>query len=152
MKIRRIELSEIMAAVGGLLLGLALFLAWYSTNPSNKNANINKLTGSVTAWQAHHIMRYLLLAAAIAPVFLLYIIMRDHELSWPRGEMTAVIGIIAFGLVGYSGVIQRPGEPPSEISLAFGWFVAFLGTILISIGGALRASGTERPRKPPGVL
>ena len=76
----------------------------------------------------------------------------DHELSWPRGEMTAVIGIIAFGLVVYQGIIDRPGEPPSEISLSYGWFMALLGTILITVGGAYRASTTERPRKPPGVM
>ena len=83
---------------------------------------------------------------------LLYIVVRDHELSWPRGEMTAVIGIIAFGLVVYNGVIDRPGEPPSEIELEIGWWMALLGTILITVGGAYRASTTERPRKPPGVM
>ena len=51
--------------------------------------------------------------------------------------MTAVIGIIAFGLSLYVGVIDRPGEPPSEISLGIGWFISLLGTILIAVGGAL---------------
>ena len=97
-------------------------------------------------------MRWLLLAAAVAPIVLLYIVVRDHELSWPRGEMTAVIGIIAFGLTAYVGIIDRPGEPPSEISLGFGWYISLLGTIMIAVGGAYRASTTERPRKPPGVL
>ena len=100
----------------------------------------------------HTILRYLLLAAALAPIVLLYIVIRDHELSWPRGEMTAVIGIIAFGLVVYNGVIDRPGEPPSEIELEIGWWMALLGTILITVGGSYRASTTERPRKPPGVM
>jgi hypothetical protein len=66
--------------------------------------------------------------------------------------MTAVIGIIAFGLVVYQGVIDRPGEPPSEIELEIGWWMALLGTILIIVGGSYRASTTERPRKPPGVM
>ena len=152
MKLRRIGAAEITAAVGGLLLGLSLFAAWYSANPKNPNAKINKMPGDVTGWDAHTILRYFWLAAAIAPIFLAYIVMRDHELSWPRGELTAVIGIAAFGLLVYQGVIDRPGEPPSEISLKFGWFIGLLGTLLIATGGALRASGTERPRKPPGVL
>ena len=66
--------------------------------------------------------------------------------------MTAVVGIIAFGLTMYVGVIDRPGEPPSEIGLGIGWFISLLGTILIAVGGSYRASTTERPRKPPGVL
>ena len=152
MDVRRITLSEILAAVGGALLALSVFLPWYSTNPKNPNANIATMKGDIAAWDAHTILRYLFLAAALAPIVLLYIVIRDHELSWPRGEMTAVIGIIAFGLVAYRGVIDRPGEPPSEISLAYGWFIALLGTILITVGGSYRASTTERPRKPPGVM
>ncbi len=152
MDFRRIGQSEIVAAVGGLLLGIALFVKWYEARPENPNANINGLKGVVSAWSAHPTMRYLLLAAALAPLILLYIVVRDHELSWPRGEMTAVVGIAAFGLVFYHGIIDRPGDPPSEIELEIGWYVALLGTILIAAGGATRASGTERPRKPPGVL
>jgi len=152
MDVRRITLSEIVAAVGGVLLALSVFVKWYEARPENPNANVNGMKGVVTAWDAHTILRYLLLAAALAPIVLLYIVVRDHELSWPRGEMTAVIGIIAFGLVVYNGVIDRPGEPPSEIELEIGWWMALLGTILIIIGGSYRASTTERPRKPPGVM
>ena len=152
MDFRRITLSEIIAAVGGVLLALSVFIKWYEARPENANANVNGMKGVVSAWDAHTILRYLLLAAALAPIVLLYIVVRDHELSWPRGELTAVIGIIAFGLVVYNGVIDRPGEPPSEIELEIGWWMALLGTILITVGGSYRASTTERPRKPPGVF
>jgi len=152
MDVRRISRSELLAAAGGALLAISVFLPWYSANPDNPNANINGMKGMVSAWDAHTILRYLFLVVALAPLILLYIVVRDHELSWPRGEMTAVIGIIAFGLVAYVGVIDRPGEPPSEINLGFGWFISLLGTILIAVGGSYRASTTERPRKPPGVL
>ena len=152
MDFRRITTSEIVAAVGGALLAIGVFLPWYSPNTDNRNANVNGVRDAVSAWDAHSILRYLLLAAALAPIVLLYIVVRDHELSWPRGEMTAVIGIIAFGLTAYVGIIDRPGEPPSEISLGIGWFLSLLGTILIAVGGSYRASTTERPRKPPGVM
>jgi hypothetical protein len=152
MDVRRITSSEIIAAVGGVLLAVSVFVKWYEARPENANANVNGMKGVVTAWDAHTILRYLFLLAALAPIVLLYIVVRDHELSWPRGEMTAVIGIIAFGLVVYQGVIDRPGEPPSEIELEIGWWMALLGTILIIVGGSIRASTTERPRKPPGVI
>ncbi len=152
MDFRRITTSEIVAAVGGALLALGVFLPWYSPNTENRNANVNGIRDAVSAWDAHSILRFLLLGAALAPIILLYIVVRDHELSWPRGEMTAVIGIIAFGLTAYVGVIDRPGEPPNEIGLGFGWFMSLLGTILIAVGGSYRASTTERPRKPPGVM
>jgi len=146
------KLSDFIAALGGILLGLGTFLPWYEPNKANRNAVVAGSREAVSAWDAHSILRFVFLAAAIAPLILLYVVLRDHKLSWPRGEMTAVIGIIAFGLVGYLGVIDRPGEPPGEISLAYGWFASMLGVCLIAGGGALRASTTERPRKPPGVL
>jgi hypothetical protein len=151
MSLSNISRSEILAALGGALLALSVFLPWYSTS-ANPNANISGMRGDISAWDAHSILRYLFLAAALAPIVLLWVIVRDHELSWPRGEMTAVIGIIAFVGVLYLGVIDRTGEPPSEISLGYGWFVALLGTTMVAVGGSYRASTTERPRKPPGVL
>ena len=152
MDVRRISLSEILAAIGGGLLGLSVFLKWYEARPQNPNANINGLKGVVTAWDAHTILRYLFLAAAIAPIILLYIVVRDHELSWPRGEMTAVIGLTAATLLFYIGIIDRPGEPSGQIELEIGWYGAMLGSILTAVGGALRSSETARTRKPPGVL
>jgi hypothetical protein len=152
MDLRRLSTSEIVAAVGGLLLALGVFLPWYTPDQDNRNANVGGVRDAVSAFDHHQILRWLLLAAALAPIILLWIVIRDHELSWPRGEMTAVIGIIAFGLVAYVGIIDRPGEPPGQIGLGIGWFISLLGTILIAVGGSYRASTTERPRKPPGVL
>ena len=152
MDLRRITTSEIVAAVGGFLLAIGVFLPWYSPNQDNRNANVGGVRDAVSAFDAHTILRWLLLAAALAPIILLWIVIRDHELSWPRGEMTAVIGIIAFGLVAYVGIIDRPGEPSGQIGLGIGWFISLLGTILIAVGGSYRASTTERPRKPPGVM
>jgi hypothetical protein len=144
--------NEIMAVIGGGLLVVGVFLKWYEA--ANRRAEIGSFRGpdSFSGWQIHDIQRWLLLAAAIAPFILTYIILRGHKLSWARGEATAVSAIAAFGLVLYDGVIDRPGEPSGLISLKYGWFVALVGTILMTAGAALRASESERPRKPPGVL
>jgi hypothetical protein len=147
----RLGASEAIAVVGGLLLALGVFLPWYETS-SNPHAVLNGARGSFSAWQAFPILRWPLLAAAIAPLILAWIIVREHELSWPRGELTAVVGLVAAALILYFGFLSRPGEPSGEISLQYGWFLALLGAALILFGGASRASGTERPRKPPGVL
>jgi len=152
MNLSRLGRGEFLAVLGGLLLALGLFLPWYETNPDNRNAQIDGAKGAVTGWEAFPILHWALLAAAAAPLILAWIIARDHELSWPRGEMTAVVGMIAVVLVLYVGFIDRPGEPSGQISLRIGWYFALLGCVLTVLGGALRASGTERPRKPPGVL
>src|SRR4051812_40173383 len=152
MSLGRLGRGELLAVIGGVLLALGLFVAWYATNPDNRNANIDGARGAVSGWSAHPILHWPLLAAAAAPIILAWVIARDHQLSWPRGEMTAVVGMIALVLVLYVGVVARPGDPRSEISLRLGWYLAVLGCLLTVIGGATRASGTERPRKPPGVL
>jgi hypothetical protein len=149
MDLKGLGRGEVAAAVGGILLAVSIFLPWYGTS-DNPNSKIDGARGTLSAWEVHDILRWLLLAAAAAPIILLWIVIRDHELSWPRGEMTAVVAIAAFGLVGYVGVVDRPGT--LEISLQFGWFLAMLGVVLMAFGGAHRASTVERPRRPPGVL
>ena len=106
----------------------------------------------LSAWEVHPILRWLLLAAATAPFILAWIVIREHELSWPRGELTAVVGIAAFGLIGYTGLLDRPGSPSGAISLDLGFWLAFLGSVLMIVGGGMAAGQTERVRKPPGVM
>lgn len=148
----RLGRAELIAAVGGVLLAAGVFLPWYRTDADNPNAMIDGATGSVSAWEAHPVLRWLLLAAATAPFILAWIVIREHELSWPRGELTAVVGIAAFGLVAYTGLLDRPGTPSGAISLAVGFLLSFVGSVLMIAGGALAAGQTERARKPPGVL
>ncbi len=64
----------------------------------------------MSGWTAFPILHWLLLAAAVAPLILAWVILRDHQLSWPRGEMTAVVGMIALVLVLYVGFVDRPGD------------------------------------------
>jgi hypothetical protein len=148
----RMTVNELMAMVGGLLLGACLFVSWYSVvSPLATLADATGI-GTQTGWATHAILRWVLLVIAVAPFILAYIVVRDHELTWARGELTAVLSIVASGMLLYVGVIDRPGEPAGQIELAWGWYVALLGSILMLAGSALRAGETERRRKPPGTV
>ena len=147
----RMHRSEWTAVGGGLLLILAVFLPWYGTS-DNPNAEIDGGRGDFSAWDIHPVLRWLMLAAAVAPLILAWIVLRDHELSWPRGEVTAVVALFGLGLVLYAGFAARPGEPRSQIALQLGWFLAIVALGLMLFGGAKRAAEVERRRKPPGVL
>jgi hypothetical protein len=147
--------GELISIVGGAILAVAVFLAWYKLK--NPYAKLNhfgprKAGLELTAWEALQIIRFGLLAAAVAPLILAYIILRDHALSWPRGELTAVVALTAFTLILVRGVIIKPGTPTGEISLQFGWFVALAGSILMMVGAVTRSSESGKARKPPGVL
>jgi hypothetical protein len=149
--LRRLTWHEFVAIGGGALLVVGLFLPWYH---AGARATIAGTTGpgDFTAFETHTILRWLWIAAAAAPLILSYIVARGHKLSWARGELTAVVAIAAFGLAAYNGLLDKPGEPQSLISLKYGWAVSMVGILLMMVGSALRASEVERKRKPPGVL
>jgi uncharacterized membrane protein len=148
----QLKTGEIAAAIGGVFLVIAVFLLPAYSPSDNPNATVAGGSADASIWDANKISRILLVLAAIAPIVLLYIVIRQHELSWPRGEMTAVIGLIAVTLMFWNGVIQRPGEPAGQVGLGIGWYLGFLGSLAIALGGAIRAAQSERRRKPPGVL
>ena len=150
MRAARLRGTEFVGMAGGALLAVSLFLPWYATDTSSSHAEIGGRTGSLSAWDVHPVLRWLLLAAASAPFVLAWIILRDHTLSWARGEMTVVTSVAAFGLVAYNGFVDRPGE--IGISLRFGFFAALLATLVMIAAAATRSSESERPRKPPGTI
>jgi 4-amino-4-deoxy-L-arabinose transferase-like glycosyltransferase len=106
----------------------------------------------LSAWQADHFVRFLFLAAAAAPLILAYIVVRDHQLSWPRGEVTALVSVTTIVLVLVLGFVARPGEPRDTISLEVGWFVALVASVGMLIGATQRSSKSAPPSKPPGVM
>ena len=141
--------------VGGALLALSVFLPWYETGNSNTTIGGNGpdiANQGYSAWDVLPVWRFLLLLAAVAPFILAWIIVREHRLSWPRGELTAVVGLTALTLILVKGFIFKPGEPTGQISLSYGYFLALIASILILIGAFVRSTEIGRSRKPPGVL
>ena len=148
----RLTIKELLAVVGGVLLGGCIFAPFYAAvSPLATIADVTG-RGTYSGWEAHHILRWVLLVMAIAPLILAYIVARDHQLTWARGELTAVLSIAAVGLLLYTGVVDRPGNPPGQIELRWGWYVALLGSLLMLGGSALRTGEIERRRKPPGTI
>jgi hypothetical protein len=152
MDFRQLGRGELVAVLGGAILGVSLFLAWFKLG--DKFAALGVCRGpntSCSAWKSLMILRYLLLVAALAPGVLAWIILRGHALSWPRGEMTAIIAIAALTFILFRGLIDRPGTPPGEISISYGWWIGLIGGVLILIGSVWRAQESAGTRKPPGL-
>ncbi len=162
MDMSRLERSEIIGMIAAALLVVSLFLEWFSlsTDPSvvqrgNDPGNWACGVGnsSCSAWDTFPILRWLLLAAAAAPFILAWIVARGHALSWPRGELTAIVGLTAFVLIAFNGIIARP-QDGLEIGLSFGYWLALLASIGIFLSGGFRAvdSGGGARRKPPATF
>ncbi len=87
MNFKALDRGELVATIGGVALGVSLFLSWYSLG--NVNAVLGPCRGpnsTCSGWDSLPLMRFLLLIAAVAPAILAYIIVRGHALSWPRGS------------------------------------------------------------------
>ena len=155
------------AAASVLLILSLLFLPWYSLESNPQRAldspDFNPdsfICGEgdfeCTGFETFPILRWLLLLAALAPAILGYILARGHKLSYPPGEMTMIAGAAAVVLIGYNGIIDRPGQEVAEagVGLDYGYVIALLAAIAIAVTGFLRsqASGGRQARKAPGTV
>jgi hypothetical protein len=143
-----------VGAVSSFVLVGSLWLPWFSTS-SNPNVKIESIgpNSDATGWQTFTKLDVLLVMAATAPFILSWIIARRHSLTWHPGEVTMVVGITALVLILCNGIILgKPGEPDSEVSLNYGYFVGLLACAAMFVSGYLRQAVYTDARKPPGVL
>ena len=159
---RRLDRSEIVGMIAAAILVLSLFLEWFSltTDPNvvqrggdAGNWACGVGNDSCSGWDTFPIMRFLLIAAALAPFILAWIVMRGHALSWPRGELTAIVGLAAFVLIAYNGIVDKP-EDGLQIGLGPGYWLALVASLVIFLSGGFRAveSGGGARRKPPATF
>lgn len=159
MDFSKLERSELIGIVLGLILIGSLFLEWFSLEETGveRDEEADWVCGvgndSCSGFDTFPILRWLLIAAAAAPLILSYILARGHSLSWPRGELTAIVGLTAFVLIAYNGFIDKPSANDIGVSLSYGYFVAILASLGIFAAGGSRAveSGGGGLRKPPAT-
>jgi hypothetical protein len=159
---RRLGLGDIVAGAGGLLLFISMFLTWFSVEKGPGDRDVcGQGVESCSGFDTFHFfttliipgMDLLMVAAALAPWILIWIVVRGHELSWPPGEVTMISGAAAATLILYNGVIDRVGATREFVSLDIGWYLALLGSLAIVAGGAIsqvRRGGVTR--RPPGTF
>ena len=156
----KLSRGELIGIIAGLILVGALFLEWYSldTTGVERDESADWVCGvgnnSCSGFETFPILRWLLIAAAAAPLILAYIVVRGHKLSWPRGELTAIVGLTAMVLILYNGIIDKPSANDLGINLSYGYFIALLASAGIFISGGYRAvdSGGGAQRKPPATF
>jgi len=155
LQVSRISPGELMGMGAALVLLASLWLPWFTTSSDNPNS---KLPGGVSggdsanAWQVFNTLDWLLVAACAAPFILTWIIARGHALTWKPGEVTMIVGIVAFMLILCNGIILgRPGDSV-DVGLTVGYFVGLLASLGLLAAGYLRQAVYETARKPPGVI
>jgi hypothetical protein len=148
---KRLGRGDIVAATGGLLLFLSLFLPWF--NVSDVKENLCGPGADCSALETFSILDILLVMGAFAPWILVWIVIRGHELSWPPGEVTMIVGAVAGTLILYNGIVDQAGENQEFVKLGVGWYLGLLASLMIIAGGAIsqiRRGGVTR--RPPGTF
>lgn len=156
----RISRAEIIAVLAGLVLIASLFAPWYSlgsgpdvvrgADPAAWACGIGDNT--CTGFETFRSLRWLWILAALAPLVLTVLALRGAETSWPRGEVTAIFGLIAFVLVFFVGLIDRPSGRDIQVFLQWGYLLALVSSLVVFVAGALSSleHGGGAPRRPPG--
>ena len=158
LSLSRLSAAEGAGMVAAVVLGLSLFLPWYSTSATNDQSKIlgpePDVTGgeSATGWETFYVLKFVLLAAAIAPFSLAWIVARGHSLTWQPGEVTMIVGITALVLIICNGIILGRPENKIEIGLSFGYLVAILAALGMAVCGFIRQASYVDAKKPPGVI
>lgn len=161
MDLSRLRRSEIVGALAGLALILSLGLQWFSLTSGPERMQQNAyICGEgdlkCSGWETFPILRWLLILVALAPLILAYLVATDAQLSWPAGELTTIVGLTAITLIGYNGVVDKPGNAVQEfgVSPSYGYWFALLATIVLTVAGGMRTveSGGGAPRKPPATF
>lgn len=156
----KLSRSEILGMIAALVLVGSLFLEWFSldTEGVSRDEPDDWVCGtgdnSCTGFDTFPILRWLLIAAAAAPFILAWIVFRGHALSWPRGELTAIVGLTAVVLIAYNGLVDKPSVNDIGVNLSFGYWIAILASLGIFLAGGFRAveSGGGARRKPPATF
>lgn len=147
--IRRLRQSELLQLAASTAFLVAIFLPWYGTDPGDPAARIQGRIGGVSAWHAHPIERWFLLAAVAGGLVSAWTTIRAHEVGWRRGEMAVVVTATVFVLLLFDAFVVRPGSPSSAVGLRYGWYLAFVLS-LVALGAAI--SRLPRAlRAPPGA-
>lgn len=157
----RLQRPEFIGICSSALLVLSLFLPWFSLGggvelrgPQNAwICGVNNF--DCTAWETFPLNRWLLIAAATAPLLLAYLVATKQKGQYPTGEFTMTVGFVVVVLVGFNGILSKPGASIAQfgISLAWGYFVAIIAGLLMAASGAMRSleSGGGAKRKPPAT-
>jgi len=158
----RLQRYELVGILSSALLVLSLFLPWFNLGGSEARRTQQDawICGTnefdCTGWATFPILRWLLVAAAAAPLILAYFVVTDEKGQYPTGEFTMTVGLAVIVLVAFNGLLNKPGTSIEEfgVSVSWGYFVALLAGVLMTSAGALRSleSGGGAGKKPPGTF
>jgi hypothetical protein len=126
--------GELVGALGGAGLLVALFLPWYSSGNDN-----------ITAWNAFSVTDIVLAAAAVIGLSVAACVLLRISVSYPVAGSSVAAG---FGAVAALLIVIRMINPPGggDVSLEIGAWLGLVSAIAVSIGGYMGMQPLKAPK------
>ena len=135
MDVNRVSRNERLAAAGGLVLLVAVFLDWYgiSSTISVNGVNLhNPFNVAFSGWDSVSIGRWIFLITALLGIALAVAKANSQTLNLPITP-----SVLLAGLGGISALwilLRIVAHPADHLSVKFGIFVALAGAALLAYG------------------
>jgi len=126
--------GELVGAIGGLGLLVALFLPWYSSGDDN-----------ITAWNAFSVTDIVLAAAAVIGMSVAACVLLRISVSYPFAGSSVATG---FGAVAAVLIVIRMINPPGygAIGLEIGAWLGLVSAVAVCLGGYLGMQPLKAPK------
>lgn len=148
--LKRVNLGQQIAAIGAVLLFIFLFIGWYTVGGAlGAFANQLGVNVSVKGWDAHTVLRWLMLLTIVAALALAFMNATKRALpDLPVSASTILTGLagVTTLCVAFRMFIDQPG-PDKLIDVKFGAWLGLLSLIAITVGGwlSMRAEAGTAP-------
>lgn len=137
--------GRLIAAAGGIVLIISLFLNWYTYKAGLNIAGVNSSSSTgISAWDAFSLIDLLLLVIGLLAIVPAALDVFDMEVELPvdMSVVTMAAGVLAVLLIVFR-VIDKPGPDVSVnipgveagVHLAFGLFIGLISSAAIAFGG-----------------
>lgn len=153
--------ADLIAGVSGVVLLLAIFaVPWFGASAAADEAlreaqevtrqfgggSVKELDLDETAWQAFTLIKFVLVAAALAGIVsgAAMFARPDRRPAAGPAALTAGLGMLAALLVLY-----RVIDPPGDASREIGVFIGFFASLGVAVGGWLALEGPSAPGGGP---
>jgi hypothetical protein len=152
----RVRTGAWLAAVGGVLLIVSLFLDWYEYSVPPRGGEGGRNVATQSAWDGLERTDVYLCVLAVAALIGVVVLLGN----WLRDSNAAQITIILIGVAAVILVLYRGLDPPAPVifgveldtSLKLGWFLALLASAGIVVGGAMAVIRRPTPEGDQGAV
>jgi hypothetical protein len=145
----RLTRGQTIAALGGVVLFVSLFLDWYSLDAGALGSVLGGIDLSASGWEAFSWVDLLCALTAIVAVGAALLTATSRTVAIPVGTsvVVAALGAVSAVVILYR-IVNQPG-PNDLIVVEVGAYLGLIAAAAVGVGGWLEMR--ERDEVPPGL-